>query len=239
MHSVDKEKMLSRYAQRIEEMGHGAAALGEPKERQAFYFDFLAQVQGLSPSDSIVDIGCGYGDMFDYLRCRGWQGRYLGIDINPQLIDEAKRRYRDATFQVLDIQENPPQDVYDWCFCCHALTSATDGMSFSEHLESMLRIMWRCCRRGLVFNMLSPLADYTNPIHARPSFTSVLDVVVKLTNRFAVRHDYMPFEYVVYAYKDNAIDRSLLIFEAKQGHFREVTGRWQEHRSSGAIKKQP
>lgn len=231
--------MLGRYAKRIEEMGHSAAALGEPKERQAFYFDFLAQVEGLQASDSIVDVGCGYGDMFDYLRCRGWQGQYLGIDINPQLIEEARRRYPGADFRVMDIQETALKKTYDWCFCCHALTSDTGGTSFIAHLESMLQIMWRFAHKGLVFNMLSPLADYTNPIHARPPFAAVLGEVSSLTNRFTVRHDYMPFEYVVYAYKDNAINRGLLIFEAQNARFRDVTQRWQQHRSSRVTKSRP
>lgn len=226
MHDLDKEKILARYAGRIEEFGHGAAALGEPKHRQAFYFDVLRQVDGLQSVDSIVDIGCGYGDFFDFLRSSGWRGAYTGIDINPQLIEEGKRAYPEAELAVVDIQAAPPDRVWDWCFCCQALTSATDAVAFMNHFESMLRIMWGLSRKGLVFNLLSPLVDYTHPVHARPPFADVLEVLTKLTNRFTVRHDYMPYEYAIYAYKENTIERNNFIFAAQEDRFRELTGRW-------------
>jgi SAM-dependent methyltransferase len=230
VHEVDKEKLLARYAQRIEKLGHGTVALGEPKGRQAFYFDFLAQVDGLEPSDSIIDVGCGYGDLFDYLRGSGWRGSYLGVDINRELIEEGKRLYPDAEFRVLDIQETPLTQVSDWFFCCHALTSATEALPFIEHFESMLQLMWSCSRKGVVFNVLSPLADYTNPVHARPAFGEVLEVIAKLTNRFTVRHDYMPYEYAVYAYKENAIDRTTLVFTSHKDLLRNLTDEWQKRR---------
>ena len=155
MREVDKQKMFDRYTQRISKFGHGAAALGEPRERQAFYFDFLSKVDGLGSSDSIIDIGCGYGDLGSYLRSCGWRGEYVGVDINPQLIEEGRKRYGDdAHLIVADIQETPLQRVADWCFCCAALTSATEGLPFVEHLESMLQLMWASSRKGLVFNLL-------------------------------------------------------------------------------------
>ena len=232
MREVDKQKMFDRYTQRISKFGHGAAALGEPRERQAFYFDFLSKVDGLGSSDSIIDIGCGYGDLGSYLRSCGWRGEYVGVDINPQLIEEGRKRYGDdAHLIVADIQETPLQRVADWCFCCAALTSATEGLPFVEHLESMLQLMWASSRKGLVFNLLSPLADYTNPIHARPSFDEVLNVITRLTSRFTIRHDYMPYEYAVYAYKDNAIDPGPLIFTVHRTHLAQVTERWRRHRA--------
>jgi SAM-dependent methyltransferase len=229
MHDIDKEKILARYAQRIEESGHGPAALGEPKGRQAFFFDVLAEVDGLESTDSVVDVGCGYGDFFDFLRGKGWCGSYSGIYINPQLIEEGRRLYPEAELSVMDIQTVPLNRVWDWCFCCQALTSGTEAVPFIDHFESMLRTMWGFCRKGLVFNVLSPLADYTHPVHVRPPFADVLEVVTKLTNRFTFRHDYMPYEYAIYAYKQDAIEAENRIFVAHESRYREVTSRWRKH----------
>jgi SAM-dependent methyltransferase len=229
MHETDKNKIIERYARRIEDVGHGAAALGEPKHRQAFFFDVLAQVDGLEASDSIVDVGCGYGDFFDFMRSRGWRGSYSGIDINPLLIEEGKRLYPEAELNAIDIQTTPLDRVWDWCVCCQALTSATEAVPFIDHFESMLRIMWSFCRKGLVFNVLSPLADYTHPVHARPPFADTLGVITKLTNRFTIRHDYMPYEYAIYAYKDSAIEPESRVFASHESRFREITKRWQKH----------
>lgn len=213
MKEFDKKTILDRYAARIDKFGHGAAAIGEPKGRQSFYFSFLLEAQGIGERDSILDVGCGYGDLFAYLRSNGWAGRYVGVDINPLLIEEGRRRYPEADLRTVDIQSDELEGEFDWCICCHALTSDTTEVPFLEHMESMLNLMWSKCQKGLVFNLLSPLADYTNPIHARPPFGGVLPVVSALTRRFSIRHDYMPFEYAVYAYKDDQVNRQDLIFE--------------------------
>lgn len=226
MRENDKQKIISRYSERIERLGHGAPALGEPKRRQGFYFDFLTQVPEFRDGDSVLDIGCGYGDLYGFLRTTGWNGTYIGIDIIPALIDEGRRRYPEAELRVQDIQETPPNVMVDWCICCHALTSNTEGTPFLEHLRSMLGIMWKGCRKGLLFNMLSPLADYTHEVHARPQFSDVVGVVSDLTQRFTLRHDYMPFEYAIYAYKDDSINRDRLIFSALDQHFEEIREKW-------------
>jgi SAM-dependent methyltransferase len=228
MHVGDKQKILERYSQRIKKVGHGPAAIGEPKKRQGFYFDFLTSVDGLEPGDSVLDIGCGYGDLYDFLRSKGWNGSYIGIDINSELTAEGSRRYPGIDLRVQDIQQAPIDVVSDWCICCQALTSDTESIPFLQHLESMLDIMWKTCRKGLLFNMLSPLADFTNEVHARPPVHSVLEIVSRLTKRFTLRHDYMPFEYAVYAYRENAINRDRLIFSAHDGHFDEITKNWSQ-----------
>jgi SAM-dependent methyltransferase len=226
MHDSDKKTILARSGKRIQALGHGSAALGEPKGRQAFYFDTLTKADGFGRSDSVIDVGCGYGDLYGFLRAGQFDGEYLGIDINPQLIEEGRKRYPKADLEVRDIQAEPPGRIADWCICCQALTSATDAVPFLVHFESMLRIMWGACRKGLVFNVLSPLADFTHPVHARPPFGEVLSVVAKLTNRFTLRHDYMPYEYAIYAYRDNAVDPDKHIFTAHEDRFRDVTRRW-------------
>lgn len=226
MHSIDKETIVARYRDRILKSGHTPASLGEPKGRQGFYFEFLLKFDGLGISDSIVDIGCGYGDLYAFLRSKGWRGEYLGIDIVPDLIEEARRRYPDAKFRVQDIQDDPLSETFDWCISCHALTSDTQGSAFLDHLKDMLLRMWSASRRGVIFNMLSPLADYTNPIHARPPLEFVLGIVTSLTRRFSLRHDYMPFEYAVYAYKNDSIDRELLIFAEHRLRFDAISATW-------------
>jgi SAM-dependent methyltransferase len=232
MDAGDIEKIQSRYRERIIKNGYSPSAIGEPKGRQAFYFEFIQKFDGLKLSDSIVDIGCGFGDFYGYMTSKGWRGDYLGIDIVPELIDEAKRRYPNARFSVQDIQEQRIPKIFDWCISCHALSSDTAEKPFLSHFEEMINLMWAACNRGLVFNMLSPLADYTNPIHARPPISSIIDVITKLTGRFTIRHDYMPYEYAVYLYKENKIDPSLLIFDEHRLYFNEVNSFWRPGLSS-------
>jgi SAM-dependent methyltransferase len=226
MHLEDKQKIIERYLERAERYGHGASAIGEPKERQAYYYHFMLSAEGFKPEDSILDVGCGYGDLLRYLKQTGWSGRYCGLDINPELIAEGKRRDPSADLRVHDIQESELGEVFDWCFSCHVITSDTEKVAYLDHLREMLESMWAHCRKGVLFNLLSPLADYTNPIHARPQFGEVLAIITKLTNRFTLRHDYMPFEFALQLYKQNQINRENLIFSEHDKLFENISEAW-------------
>lgn len=226
MDDFDKSVIVERYNERASQFGHGPAALGEPKQRQAFYYSRMLPRSEFQVADSILDIGCGYGDLNIYLRSGGWQGRYCGVDINPELIAEGRRRDPEVDLRVHDIQQATLGENFDWCFACHVITSQTEKIAYLDHLRSMLEGMWCHANKGIFFNLLSPLADYTNPIHARPPFADVISIITGLTNRFSLHHDYMPFEYSICAYKENEVNRDLLIFRRHDATYGEIHAEW-------------
>jgi SAM-dependent methyltransferase len=234
MHPDDKKKIINRYLERVQRFGHGSAAIGEPPDRQSFYYHFMLSVDGFNREDSILDVGCGYGDLQRFLEQSGWAGRYCGVDINSELLAEGKRRYPDADLRLHDIQESNVGEMFDWCFSCHVLTSDTEQVYYLDYLKEMLESMWAHCRKGVVFNLLSPLADFTNPIHNRPQFSDVLAIITRLTNRFTLRHDYMPFEFTLQLYKQNQINREKLIFLEHDILFKNISDAMQ-HRNRKAI----
>ena len=61
------------------------------------------------PDDAILDAGCGYGRLYRLLP-QSWRGQYIGADISPDLINEARRRYGEASnrwFALADLRELP------------------------------------------------------------------------------------------------------------------------------------
>src|SRR5262249_31002380 len=80
------------YQARYAEFGYDQRTLGWTKGRQNVRFAAALERIGLS-FGSILDVGCGFGDLFAYLRERGWRGEYLGIDIVPELIAEGRARF--------------------------------------------------------------------------------------------------------------------------------------------------
>jgi SAM-dependent methyltransferase len=44
----------------------------------------------LHPTDRLVGLGCGEGNLLAALRARGWKGRYIGVDISERAIRTAK-----------------------------------------------------------------------------------------------------------------------------------------------------
>lgn len=68
-------------------------------------------VPRLLQAPSLLDFGCGNGELYLVLRRAGFQGRYLGLDFSLKMLqiaaqrwaEEEKRHPEDAPFQAVDI----------------------------------------------------------------------------------------------------------------------------------------
>lgn len=213
MHEDDKAIIVERYERRLSEFGPVPKALGWPKGRQCFRFEFLSQIDGLQNGDSILDVGCAFGDLHAFLERRGWRGEYLGIDIVPGLIEQGRTRYPELDLRLMDLQNEQPTRTFDWVLCSGALTSKTSGDSY-DHFTEMLKIMFGLCEKGVACNFASPYVSYINEIHFHPEIGRLADIINAITRRFTLRHDYMPYEFAAYLYRNDCITGDVNIFDA-------------------------
>jgi SAM-dependent methyltransferase len=79
---------------------HGASAerMNEPVRQLAI------QHLGLRPGESVLDIGCGTGPNFEFLRkAVGPEGRVLGLDFSPRMVAQAERRIREHSWTNVEV----------------------------------------------------------------------------------------------------------------------------------------
>ncbi len=70
-------------------------------------FEVLAQCVELD-GRSLLDVGCGLGDLYDYLAGRGVRVDYTGVDIVEAMVAEARRRRPNARFVWGDVFSDTP-----------------------------------------------------------------------------------------------------------------------------------
>ena len=58
----------------------------------------------------VLDVGCANGDMFCSLKEKFGEIDYVGIDVDGKCIDNAKKRYPEATFEAIDFLSNSYKD---------------------------------------------------------------------------------------------------------------------------------
>ncbi|HRJ73902.1 MAG TPA: class I SAM-dependent methyltransferase [Terrimicrobiaceae bacterium] len=219
MNEKDKDAIIKRYQKRLHELGAVPGALGEPKCRQSFYYHHLLDFPEAEHLESLMDVGCGYGDLGRFLQTKGWRGRYVGVDIVPELIDEGRKRYPDFDLRCIDIEENPLVEKFDWAVAIGSLTGRVSELDYYDHLEKMIATMWRHVTKGISFNLFSPFVDFQSPVHYHPNIARVCEIVCLHTRRFVLRNDFMPYEYAIYMYRDDEIDRERSIFKERNGIF--------------------
>ena len=154
MTSIEKATVIHYHRRRIEVHGDGTVeALGwRKKDSQVKRFEVLSKVGDLSGC-SLLDVGCGYGDLKPFLDQRFSGITYIGIDQMPEFIAEAQVRYKDYAdtfFYQTDFTAAALPQV-DYVVASGALAYRCDNPGF---YEDMIRKMYGASTRAVAFNML-------------------------------------------------------------------------------------
>lgn len=86
--------------------------MGNEELRYNTIVNYINQQQ--IPNAKILDLGCGYGSLLDYLPPTSYS-HFTGIDLASAAIQRAKNKnYPNAEFQTADIHTYKPQQQYDF-----------------------------------------------------------------------------------------------------------------------------
>src|SRR5262245_13511256 len=97
---ADDERTINHFTGLASRYGINARSLDwGSRESQQLRFDILAQV-GSMDNARVLDVGCGMGDLYEWLRERGRRVDYCGIDITPAMIETARCRFPEARFNI-------------------------------------------------------------------------------------------------------------------------------------------
>jgi len=198
--TTQRKKVLWYYTELLKKYGHDPQSVGwgPRKGKQSLRFSILSQIGNLSDC-SVLDIGCGFGDLYGYLEYKKIRTKYLGIDINPELIKIAKLVYPKARFEVRDFEERRFVKKFDWVFFS-GISSA--GCSY-PYIKKVMTEMFRICRKGLAMNFVGGIIDYKTKDLFYSDPEEIYSITRSLSNRVTIRHDYAPFEFTTYVYKNN------------------------------------
>ncbi len=212
MNPNERRTAIERYDRRLAEFGPTERALGwGAKGRSRIRFEVLAAQWDLRDA-RVLDVGCGFGDLYGYLRERGADGvRYTGVDINPSLLAVARERYPDARFVEADFLAGGFTEPADFVF--------TSGM-FNHRLDDNLGFVGGMFERfdavaakGFGANFLSDRVEYRleHTYHADPCH--ILGLAYRYSNNVVLRNDYMPYEFTVFVNKASRVDSALTVYE--------------------------
>lgn len=207
MNPEDRTKYIARYNERLKTYGYHLKTLGwgGDRGRQERRFQVLMELQYFVPRGigSVLDVGCGFGDMGNYLKMHYPHVKYTGIDINPSLIEEGKKRFAGLDLRVgeaaaPDIGSRP----YD-------LVCASGLFNYKlEHQDQLLYIkktveqFYALCNIGVSSDFMSTFVDYQQEITYHLNEFEALKIAKGLSHRVVLRNDYLDYEYCLYILKD-------------------------------------
>lgn len=196
MREIDRET-VARYSERYAVHGVSHTTLGwGSREQQAYRFDRLLDCADFA-GRTVLDVGCGFGDLLAHLQQRKIEiAGYVGIDVNPDLIGEAKRRFPDATFECRGLLELTGDEfASDLVVMLGLLNFKQTRMDNPLYARTMLAKAYGLCREACIADFLS---DRLAPDYPQEDLVyyydpcRVLADALELSAHASLKHDYHP-----------------------------------------------
>lgn len=209
MDDKDKSAAIQRYAERITELGPTVQALGWRDEaQQQLRFAVLSSIGSLD-GKSVLDVGCGFGDFYGFLRESGVDIDYKGIDISPDMLSVARKRYPEAKFDQVDLLTDRFTEKFDFVVESGIFNHRVKDNE--QFVCDMMVAMYEKCRLGIAANMMTTFVDYRDAHLYYYEPMQVFAFAKSLSKFVTLRHDYPLYEFSIFIYRQS-------VFMEGRGH---------------------
>jgi SAM-dependent methyltransferase len=200
MEFVDRSVIYRYHLERIEMFGAGTTdALGwKAQENQLKRFEILSQIGDLNGL-SVLDVGCGHGDLRGYLGEKYPRIRYAGIDQIEEFLDIATARYGsmpNTTFYLGDCWTAELPNM-DYVLACGFLAYRNSEHGF---IFRMIEKLFASCRLGLGFNLLKKV-DQPQGILVEYDPQLILSYCREMTPKVVLREGYTDDDFTIFMYQ--------------------------------------
>jgi SAM-dependent methyltransferase len=194
-------KVSNYYTNKV--LTHGPTPQGvdwNGPESQNIRFIQLSKVLSPSPSEyfSVLDFGCGYGALLEFLNKRYQKIRYTGFDISSKMISQAKMLYP----SILFTSEASQLSSHDYVIASGVFNVRLDISSedWERYVKSTLEVINHLAIKGFSFNILTSYSDKEkikdHLYYANPCF--YFDYCMKnFSRKVALLHDYELYEFTI------------------------------------------
>lgn len=209
----DKAEIRNRYVSRFNKFGYSPKTLGWDKGKQDIRFDILTSQTDLK-GKSVLDIGCGFGDLNLTLMEKFGRYEYTGIDIVKELVEKGREIYgrENISFVYDDFLNFKPEGKFDYAIASGMYNFKIKNGNNYAFIESCIKKALSLCNEGLAFDFLSDKVDYQYELTFHSSPEEILRIAYKYSRNIVLRNDYMPFEFSLFIFKNDSFEKETTVF---------------------------
>lgn len=191
---------LKGYKKTFREYGESPQALQWSDYRSAAsrYRELLSELD--LNKRTILDVGCGMGDLLPYIYARTMDFKYLGVDIVEEFIDVAKKRYAGHSFRLINIFKEDLGQTFDVVILCGALNANREN--WLEKRKAKIKHLYELANEVVVFNMAGGLNPNTSSGRvAQADARIILDFCATLTPKIILKTNYRSDDFTIVMFR--------------------------------------
>ena len=177
-------------------------------EAQLTRFEQLTNVINPSAPFTIIDYGCGYGALLDFLLNKNWQFEYYGFDMLKKMVSVGRESHEGILNAHFEHSEDELEKA-DYLIACSIFNNKFEAKEseWQEMVLQTLRRMDGLSTKGFAFDMLTKYSD-AERMAQRPDLffgdpTFFFDYCKRNFSRnVALLHDYELYDFSILVRKD-------------------------------------
>lgn len=200
------DKVKRQYQKAYNKHGNSLQSVFIPKGRQRERFDSLLRYVD-AEQFSLLDYGCGLGQLALYIKERFPLASYHGVDIVDEFISENKQNYSETSFSLI-------KDCFDLDQQYDVIIAAgVFNLLYVENIDEHQKIVFENLKHLfsktnyiLSVNFMTDKVDYIQEGAFHQNVMSLYEFAKsELTKRIALDESYMPYEFTFHFFKDETV----------------------------------
>jgi SAM-dependent methyltransferase len=204
-----QQKLNEYFSEKLEEFGATPKGVdyNGPQPQEHRFEQLIKVIQPARPF-TIIDYGCGYGAMFDFLNRKGWQFDYFGVDLIEKMVMTARENHKDFPKAHFTTREGE-LPIADYLVAGSIFNIKLEAAyeDWQEFICKTLQRMNALCSKGFSFNMLTKYSDIDRMAQRPDLFYGdplfFFDFCKQEFSRnVALLHDYGLYDFTILVRKD-------------------------------------
>jgi len=195
---VNLDEVADYYRDKLQRFGATAQGMDwKNEETQLLRFEIISRYIDFSSNPSILDVGCGNGEYYNYCASRKLMMNYKGIDVVPEMVALANQRFHKSIAQVSNLTELEAEEMFDYVIASGTFNTrlTSDESEYEKYFYENVESMFRHAKRAIIFNCMTSHVHYLDDRLYYADNATLTDFAVKnLSRHFIVDHSYPLYE---------------------------------------------
>ena len=202
------EEVSEYYSERIDRFGPTPSGVDwNGREGQLVRFErFNRLFERLPGALSVIDYGCGYGELYKFLLSRSEVASYTGVDVAPAMLVAARNTLGNDT--AVELSDNLDSVAPAQCVVAsgtYNVKLTADSAEWSDYVFDDLKALWGKATFGVSVNFLSSLST-PEKRQSKLFYQSPRKVMSFLQKEFSplviLDHSYSPWEFTATVFRE-------------------------------------
>lgn len=148
----------------------------------------------------ICDVGSGISDLHLYLKENNILHSYTGIEIVPEMVEEAQKRYPETKILNIDFLSDDFNEEYDFFVLSGTfnIPGAIPTNEWEQFLFNTISKMYKLSKIGISFNTLTTYSTFFDDSLYYPAPEKIFSFIQKNLSRFCLINTMYPLYEVSY-----------------------------------------